>query len=180
MAPQRVPVNAYEAPGAFVIVAPVPAVTDRDITVELTDGSVRICAELRSAGPRDYAIHEWEYGGYERQVDVPEGYGSGARGRARERPAGRARPEWCVRSGCTDSSDCELTRAEMEYTEITAADFDALDGVADWRVVLSGVVADFACGSFPAAAALGVGVADAAEGCSIIPTSTSGTPTGSG
>jgi HSP20 family molecular chaperone IbpA len=77
MAPQRVPVNAYEAPGAFVIVAPVPAVTDRDITVELTDGSVRICAELRSAGPRDYAIHEWEYGGYERQVDVPEGYGSG-------------------------------------------------------------------------------------------------------
>jgi len=77
MAPQRVPVNAYEAPGAFVIVAPAPAVTDRDITVELTDGSVRICAELRSAGPRDYAIHEWEYGGYERQVDVPEGYGSG-------------------------------------------------------------------------------------------------------
>ena len=26
----------------------------------------------------------------------------------------------------------------MEYTEITAADFDALDGVADWRVVLGG------------------------------------------
>jgi HSP20 family molecular chaperone IbpA len=77
MAPQRVPVNAYEAPGAFVIVAPVPAVTDRDVTVELTRGTVRICAELRSAGPREYAIHEWEYGGYERQVDVPEGYGSG-------------------------------------------------------------------------------------------------------
>ena len=77
MAPQRVPVNAYEAPGAFVIVAPVPAVTDRDVTVELTDGAVRICAELRSAGPRDYVIHEWEYGGYERRVDVPPGYGSG-------------------------------------------------------------------------------------------------------
>jgi len=43
----------------------------------LTQGSVRICAELRSAGPRDYAIHEWEYGGYEREVDVPVGYGSG-------------------------------------------------------------------------------------------------------
>ena len=52
----------------------------------------------------------------------------------------------------------------MEYTEITAADFDALDGVADWRVVLGGVMADFACGSFPAAAALSVGIADAAEG----------------
>ena len=76
MAPQRVPVNAYEAPGAFVIVAPVPAVTDRDITVELTDGSVRICAELRSAGPRDYAIHEWEYGGYERELELPPEYGS--------------------------------------------------------------------------------------------------------
>jgi 4a-hydroxytetrahydrobiopterin dehydratase len=52
----------------------------------------------------------------------------------------------------------------MEYTEITAADFDGLDGVADWRVVLGGIMADFACGSFPAAAALSVGIADAAEG----------------
>ncbi len=77
MSPQRVPVNAYESPGAFVIVAPLPAVTDRDVTVELTSGTVRICAELRSAGPREYVIHEWEYGGYEREVAVPSGYGSG-------------------------------------------------------------------------------------------------------
>jgi HSP20 family molecular chaperone IbpA len=77
MAPQRVPVNAYETPGAFVIVAPLPAVTDRDVTLTLTEGAVQICAELRSAGPRDYTIHEWEYGGYERELDIPAGYGSG-------------------------------------------------------------------------------------------------------
>ena len=77
MAPQRVPVNAYETPGAFVIVAPFPAVTADDVQIELADQTVRIWAELRSAGPRDYAIHEWEYGGYERELDVPAGFGAG-------------------------------------------------------------------------------------------------------
>lgn len=77
MTPQRVPVNAYETAGAFVIVAPFPAVTENDVCVELTDGAVRFWAELRSSGPREYAIHEWEYGGYERSVDLPSGFGSG-------------------------------------------------------------------------------------------------------
>lgn len=77
MIPQSVPVNAYQTPGAFVIVAPFPAVTERDVSVELTADAVRFWAELRSAGPRDYEIHEWEYGGYERAIDTPDGYGSG-------------------------------------------------------------------------------------------------------
>jgi HSP20 family molecular chaperone IbpA len=77
MTPQRVPVNAYETPGAFVIVAPLPAVTDSDVTIELTAETVRFWAALRSAGPRNYTLHEWEYGGYERSVDLPTGYGSG-------------------------------------------------------------------------------------------------------
>jgi len=77
MIPQSVPVNAYETPGAFVIVAPFPAVKDGDVSVELTADAVRFWAELRSAGPRDYAIHEWEYGGYERSIETPDGYGSG-------------------------------------------------------------------------------------------------------
>jgi HSP20 family molecular chaperone IbpA len=77
MTPQRVPVNAYETPGAFVIVAPFPAVTEHDVSVELTADGVRFWAELRSAGPRDYVIHEWEYGGYERSVETPAGFGSG-------------------------------------------------------------------------------------------------------
>lgn len=77
MTPQNVPVNAYETTGAFVIVAPFPAVTEQDVTVELSDEGVRFWAGLRSAGPRDYTIHEWEYGGYERVVEPPEGFGAG-------------------------------------------------------------------------------------------------------
>jgi HSP20 family molecular chaperone IbpA len=77
MRPQSVPVNAYQTPGAFVIVVPFPAVTEHDVSIELGEGFVRFSAELRSAAPRDYVIHEWEYGGYERQVDVPPGFGAG-------------------------------------------------------------------------------------------------------
>ena len=33
-------------------------------------------ARLRSSGPREYLLREWEYGGYEREIDLPEGYGS--------------------------------------------------------------------------------------------------------
>ena len=77
MLPQNVLVNAYETPGAFVILAPLPAVTARDVVVELTARKVRFWAELRTAGPRKYVIHEWEYGGYERTVEVPHGYGAG-------------------------------------------------------------------------------------------------------
>jgi HSP20 family molecular chaperone IbpA len=77
MTPQSVPVNAYQTPGAFVIVAPFAAVTENDVTVELTAGGVRLCAALRSAGPREYTIKEWEYGGYERFVDTPDGFGAG-------------------------------------------------------------------------------------------------------
>ena len=32
---------------------------------------------FRSAAPREYLVNEWDYGGYEREVDVPPGYGSG-------------------------------------------------------------------------------------------------------
>ncbi len=77
MAPQRVPVNAYETSNAFVVVAPVPAVTADDVTIELREGTLRFWASLRSAGPREFTIHEWEYGGYERSLDVPDGYGAG-------------------------------------------------------------------------------------------------------
>jgi HSP20 family molecular chaperone IbpA len=75
--PLPIPVNAYLAPGAFVVVAPLPAVTPEDVTVLLRRGSLRITARLRSAGPRDYVLREWSYGGYERDVEVPEGFGGG-------------------------------------------------------------------------------------------------------
>jgi len=76
MRPQQVPVNVYEATGALVIVAPLPAVTADDVTIEMREGRLRFWASLRSAAPRDYLVHEWEYGGYERELDLPDGYGS--------------------------------------------------------------------------------------------------------
>jgi HSP20 family molecular chaperone IbpA len=77
MAPQGVPVNVYESPNALVIVAPLPAVTPDDVTIELRSGTVRFWASVRSAGPREYLVNEWTYGGYERSVELPDGYGSG-------------------------------------------------------------------------------------------------------
>ncbi|MEN3316329.1 MAG: hypothetical protein V7605_2563 [Acidimicrobiaceae bacterium] len=77
MRPQSVPVNVYETASALVVVAPLPAVTASDVTIELRPPTLRFWAELRSAGPRDYLVHEWSYGGYEREIEVPEGYGSG-------------------------------------------------------------------------------------------------------
>jgi HSP20 family molecular chaperone IbpA len=77
MRPQRVPVNIYEASGALVVVAPLPAVKPDDVTVELRPGVLRFWASLRSASPREHLVREWDYGGYEREIEVPEGYGSG-------------------------------------------------------------------------------------------------------
>ena len=80
MRPQRVPVNVYEAKEAMVLVAPLPAVRCEDVRIELRPGdpaTLRFWAHLRSAGPRDYLVHEWEYGGYERQLELPAGFGGG-------------------------------------------------------------------------------------------------------
>ena len=51
MRPQSVPVNVYETPGALVVLAPVPAVTAKDVTIEVRPGTVRFWARLRSARP---------------------------------------------------------------------------------------------------------------------------------
>lgn len=77
MRPQTVPVNVYETSGALVVVAPLPAVSAEDVTIELRPGALRFWAHLRSAAPREYLAHEWDYGGYEREIELPAGYGSG-------------------------------------------------------------------------------------------------------
>jgi HSP20 family protein len=77
MRPQAVPVNVYETDEALVVVAPVPAVQPEDVTIELWPGRLRLTAHLRSAPPRNYVIHEWDYGGYERELDLPDGFGAG-------------------------------------------------------------------------------------------------------
>jgi HSP20 family molecular chaperone IbpA len=78
MRPQTVPVNVYESDAALVVVAPLPAVQPEDVTIEVRPGQLRLTAHLRSAAPRDYLVHEWDYGGYEREVDLPPGFGAGA------------------------------------------------------------------------------------------------------
>ena len=77
MRPQRVPVKMYEAPEALVVVAPLPAVQPGDVHIELREGNLRFWAHLRSAAPREYLLDEWDYGGYERDIDIPDGYGAG-------------------------------------------------------------------------------------------------------
>jgi HSP20 family molecular chaperone IbpA len=76
MRTQTVPVNIFETSGAVVVVAPLPAVSADDVTIELRDRTLRFWAHLRSAAPRNYLVHEWDYGGYEREVELPDGYGS--------------------------------------------------------------------------------------------------------
>lgn len=74
---QSVSINAYETTAAVVVVAPFPAVQPEDVTVEVEGRTLRMFAGLRSAGPRDYLVKEWDYGGYEREFELPEGFGGG-------------------------------------------------------------------------------------------------------
>ena len=77
MAAQTLPLNAYETTEAIVLVAPMPAVQPEDVTVTVTAGTVRIAAECRTEAPKDYLLHEWHYGPYERTFELPDGFGFG-------------------------------------------------------------------------------------------------------
>jgi HSP20 family protein len=77
MRPQQVPVNVYETSEALVVVAPVPAVQPDDVRIELHPGTLRFWAHLRSAAPREHLVKEWDYGGYERELELPDGFGAG-------------------------------------------------------------------------------------------------------
>ena len=74
--PQRVPVNAYETDEALVVVAPLPGVMATDIEVRVRPGYLTIAAAMRTAAPKDYLLHEWHYGPYHREVEIPERYGA--------------------------------------------------------------------------------------------------------
>jgi HSP20 family molecular chaperone IbpA len=75
----HVPVNVYEADQALVIVAPLPGVMPADVEVVVDGTEVTIRAAMRSPAPKEYLVHEWHYGPYERSVTVPEGYGGEAK-----------------------------------------------------------------------------------------------------
>ena len=72
---QRVPVNVYETDGAVVLVAPFPGVMADDIEIHVDGRTVTLRAGIRSAATkRDYLLHEWDYGPYERDVEIPDGF----------------------------------------------------------------------------------------------------------
>jgi len=69
---QRIPVNVYETTEALVLVAPMPAVRAEDVEITRRGDRLRVQAQLRSAAPREYILHEWEYGLYDREITIPE------------------------------------------------------------------------------------------------------------
>ena len=72
---QHVPVNMYETEGAVVIVAPLPGVMAADVEVTVDGGRATIRAAMRTAATKDYILHEWHYGPYERTIELPDGFG---------------------------------------------------------------------------------------------------------
>ncbi|MGH9283356.1 MAG: Hsp20/alpha crystallin family protein, partial [Acidimicrobiales bacterium] len=38
---------------------------------------LRIAASMRSPAAKDYLVHEWHYGPFERTVALPDGFGGG-------------------------------------------------------------------------------------------------------
>lgn len=76
VAMQEIAVNAYRTEGAMVLVAPMPGVMPEDVEVTVDGSTVSLRAELRTDAPKDYVIHEWDYGAYERTLDIGEGYGA--------------------------------------------------------------------------------------------------------
>ena len=77
-ATQTVPVNMYETRDAVVVVAALPGVMPDDVEVQVEAGRLRIFASMRSPAEKDYLVHEWHYGPYERVLELPEGYGADA------------------------------------------------------------------------------------------------------
>ena len=73
----QVPVNVYEAGEALVVVAPLPGVQPEDVDVSVEGARLRIAAAMRSPAPKDYIVHEWHYGPYERIIDLPDGFSGG-------------------------------------------------------------------------------------------------------
>ncbi len=72
---QFVPVNMYETEGAVVVVVPLPGVMADDIEITVDGRQATIRAAMRTAATKDYILHEWHYGPYERTVELPEGFG---------------------------------------------------------------------------------------------------------
>ena len=71
VASQRVPVNMFETAEAVVLVAPMPGVSSEDVEVTVELDRVHVHAALRTAAPKEYLLHEWDYGSFDRSIDLP-------------------------------------------------------------------------------------------------------------
>jgi HSP20 family molecular chaperone IbpA len=69
---QHIPVNVYETHDALVVVAPMPGVMADDVDIVVEADQLTMRAQLRApASTRNYVMHEWEYGDYERTIPLP-------------------------------------------------------------------------------------------------------------
>jgi HSP20 family molecular chaperone IbpA len=71
---QHVPVNVWLTDRSVVVVAPMPGVMAEDVEVELDQTHLTLRAACRTPADRDYVLHEWHYGPYERRLELPDGY----------------------------------------------------------------------------------------------------------
>lgn len=72
---QWVPVNVWTSRNALVLVAAMPGIAEENVTIRLIDGILTIEADLRTPAPKNYIIHEWDYGSYRREFVVGPCYG---------------------------------------------------------------------------------------------------------
>src|SRR4051812_35502382 len=72
---QTFPINMYETEGALVVVAPLPGVMLDDVEVNVDGETMVIRAGQRSPAQKNYIVHEWNYGPYEREVSLPRDFG---------------------------------------------------------------------------------------------------------
>ncbi len=69
---QVVPVNVYDGGEDLVVQAPLPGILPEDVEVNVTEEHVSIRADLRGGETfRNYLQHEWHYGPYERDIELP-------------------------------------------------------------------------------------------------------------
>ncbi|MBV8986755.1 MAG: Hsp20/alpha crystallin family protein [Acidimicrobiia bacterium] len=74
--PQKPPVNLYETDEALVAVAALPGVMADDIEITVEPRRLTITAAMRTAAPKQYLLHEWTYGPYAREVEIPDDFGA--------------------------------------------------------------------------------------------------------
>jgi HSP20 family molecular chaperone IbpA len=72
---QRILVNGYLTSESVVLVAPMPGVQAEDVEIAVDGNVVTMRAALRTDAPKDYFLHEWDYGDYERTIELPQPVG---------------------------------------------------------------------------------------------------------